>query len=149
MEGCPLFMTPSTYFSLLTAAITITGWIITARLSRTNTTNSSKNNEINKLVDELYKTLDSIYTEMLLVMLKTSEPKVAYYKFIALVRSVNFICSRIEMLDSTQPLNQGLLGELRQACTDDKKYEQAIITTTLAQIQDVQERIKNSFIKKF
>ncbi|HHW4136599.1 TPA: hypothetical protein ACUU9L_000268 [Yersinia enterocolitica] len=149
MEVCPVLLTPSTYFSLLTVVITITGWIITSRLSRSNTIVLSKNNEINKLVDELYKNLDNIHEEMLQLMIKKNDSVFAYHKFIALIRNVTFICNRISVLDNTQKVNQGLLGELRQSCTDDRKYEDARIRTTLAEIQDVQERIKTSFIKKF
>ncbi len=149
IQSCPTFWTPSTLFSILTAIVTITGWIITAKLSRSNSLLMSKKSEINRLVDELYKNLDGIYEEMLLIMLKKTDPNVVYHKFIAIVRNVNFTCQRIHDLDESQLVNSALLGELRQACTDDRKYIDSRITTTLAELQDIHERIKMSFIKKF
>ncbi|KGA40412.1 hypothetical protein KU75_16895 [Pectobacterium odoriferum] len=149
METTSIWVTPSTWFSFLTAIITICGWIITAKLAKTNISAQAKSNEINRLVEELYKNLDCIYNEMLSLIPEDADKKSAYYRFISLVKNTTFICQQINRLDSFQTVQFQLIGELRQSCTNDKKYDEKKIRITLLELQDIHERIKKSYIKKF
>lgn len=51
------------------------------------------------------------------------DKQVLYYIFTSSVRHVEFICERIELLDNKKNKDNGLISELRQACTNDAKYE--------------------------
>lgn len=140
------------YIPFLALLATILGWIITSTLSSRNTSRHATNTELNRLIDSLYKGLDDIYNEM--VVLVTSESDnhkktVSYHKFIAMVQNIRFICKSISKLDNNQNSADSLIAELRQACTDDRKYSPSKIGIALPEIMDIQERIKNNFNKKF
>lgn len=142
-----------TFFTtLLTAIITITGWLVTSRLAYKNNSKNEKNKEINRLIDELYQVLDTVYSEMLVLseITRSQKSKVrAYFRFISLVKKVQFLSERIESLDNQQVIPNNLIIELRQNCTDDKNYEKEKIVITLAELQKIQEDIKKSYNKKF
>ncbi|HCR4037706.1 TPA: hypothetical protein OOF66_004000 [Morganella morganii] len=142
----------SFFTALITAIITITGWIVTSRLSYHNNGKNEKNKEINRLIDELYQILDVIYSEMLILseITRSQRSKVkAYFRFISLVRKIQFLCERIQSLDSEQKIQNHLITELRQNCTDERKYEKDKISMTLAELQLIQEDIKKLYNKKF
>ena len=132
--------------------VTIIGWNISSYLSGRNTFRNSKNTELNRLIDSLYKSLDDIYNEMIqLVTTDADDHKktVSYHKFIGMVQNVKFLSDTIHKLDGSQRLTPHLFSELRQACTDDRKYSPSKIGMALPELRDVQERVKNTFNKKF
>ncbi|MDI9768604.1 hypothetical protein QM327_18815 [Pantoea dispersa] len=137
------------FFSLLA---TIAGWMISSYLSSRNTSRHSANAELNRLIDSLYKGLDEIYEQMLDLVTKEHddhEKTVSYHKLVNKVQNIRFICNAIVKMDKVQPNADTLIAELRQACTDDKKYSPKMIGIALPEIRDIQERIKNNFNKKF
>ncbi|MBV4368165.1 hypothetical protein [Erwinia phyllosphaerae] len=137
------------FFSLLA---TIAGWIISSYLASRNTSRHASNAELNRLIDSLYKGLDEIYDQMLDLVTKEyddHEKTVSYHKFVSMVQNVRFICNAIVKMDNGQQKADSLVAELRQACTDDKKYSPKMIGIALPEIRDIQERIKNNFNKKF
>lgn len=136
----------------LSLLATIVGWIISSQLASRNTSRHAANSELNRLIDSLYKELDEVYKEMLPLVTKEHddhEKTVSYHKFINMVQNVKFICTSIVMLDSKQKSADALLSELRQACTDDRKYSPVKIGVTLPELREIQEKIKNNFNKKF
>ncbi|MGJ3353465.1 hypothetical protein [Providencia sp. Je.9.19] len=142
----------SFFTALATAVITITGWIITSKLAYSNNSKNEKNKEINRLIDELYQVLDVVYSEMLILseITRSQRSKVkAYFRFISLVRKIQFLCERVQCLDNQQLVQNHLITELRQNCTDEQKYEKDKIIFTLAELQRIQEEIKKSYNKKF
>ncbi|EBL0008537.1 hypothetical protein DYJ26_27250 [Salmonella enterica] len=66
-----------------------------------------------------------------------------------MIQDVKFLSDTINKLDNTQILNAGLFAELRQACTDDRKYSPAKIGIALPELRDIQERVKSAVNKKF
>lgn len=151
-------MTPEPQFDLfkyipfLSLLATIAGWIISSILSSRNTSKHAKNTELNRLIDSLYKGLDEIYNEMVGLVTKEKqdhEKTVSYHKFISMLQNIRFICKSISKLDQEQKSADNLIAELRQACTDDRKYSPSKIGVALPEIMDIQERLKNNFNKKF
>lgn len=137
------------FISLL---VTVGGWVISSQLASRNTSKHALNSELNRLIESLYKSLDDIYNEMLpLVTIEhpDHEKTVSYHKLINMVLNVRFICRSIVILDNNQKSADVLVSELRQACTDDRKYSPDKIGITLPELRDIQERIKNNFNKKF
>ncbi|EAO9155224.1 hypothetical protein AA14_10250 [Salmonella enterica] len=142
----------SKFVPFMSLVVTIIGWNISSFLSGKNTFKNSKNMELNHLIDALYKILDDIYNEMIqLVTIEVDDHKknVSYHKFIGMIQDVKFLSDTINKLDNTQVLNAGLFAELRQACTDDRKYSPAKIGIALPELRDIQERVKSAFNKKF
>lgn len=140
------------FLPFASVVVTIIGWNISSYLSGRNTFKNSKNTELNRLIDALYKNLDDIYNEMIqLVTVETEDHKkvVSYHKFIGLVQNVKFLSDTINKLDATQNLSSSLFSELRQACTDDRRYSPSKIGVTLPELRDIHERVKKSFNKKF
>lgn len=136
----------------LSLLATITGWVISSHLSSRNTSRHAANSELNRLIESLYKGLDEIYNEMLLLVTKEyedHEKTVSYHKLINMVQNIKFICSSITTLDPNQKKADTLIAELRQACTDDRKYSPSKIGITLPELRDIHERIKINFNKKF
>lgn len=137
---------------LVSLIITVIGWNISSYLSSKNTSRHSKNAEINRLIESLYKNLDEIYNEMIsLLLIDVDEKKKTscYHKFIGYVKNIKFTCEAINQLDNKQIIPTDLIAELRMACTDDRKYESNKIHTTLPELQSIHERIKKSYLKKF
>ncbi|GKW28020.1 hypothetical protein AB6D34_08125 [Pectobacterium brasiliense] len=137
---------------LLSVLATVTGWVVSSKFSSKNTGTHAKNTELNKLIDSLNKALDDIYTEMATVLssdLDDRKKTAAYHKFIGMIKNVRFICDAIQKLDEAQRVDNGKLFLLRKACTSDQKYDSKKINTALPQLQDIQEEIKRSYIKKF
>ena len=66
-----------------------------------------------------------------------------------MIQNVKFLSETINKIDSHQLINDHMLSELRQACTDDRKYSPSKIGITLPELRDIQERIKKAFNKKF
>ncbi len=143
-----LWALPATIIAIIGIGLTIAGWIVTAIFARINNAKNLKKLEINRLIDELFYKLDFIYNETL-ELLEDKDKRVSYFLFTSSVRHVEFICDRIQMLDSKRTKDTGFIAELRQACTNDSKYEPDKIGTTLYEIQDVSEKIKNRYIKTF
>lgn len=140
------------YIPFLSLLATIAGWIISSTLSSRNTSKHAKNTELNRLIDSLYKGLDEIYSEMVELITKEKqdhEKTVSYHKFISMLQNIRFICNSISKLDQEQKSADNLIAELRQACTDDRKYSPSKIGVALPEIMDIQERLKNNFNKKF
>jgi len=136
----------------LSLLATITGWVISSHLASRNTSRHASNSELNRLIDSLYKGLDEIYNEMLLLVTKEHEDHektVSYHKLINMVQNIRFISASIIKLDPNQKPVDNLMAELRQACTDDRKYSPAKIGSTLPELRDIHERIKINFNKKF
>ncbi|WP_320751220.1 hypothetical protein [Enterobacter roggenkampii] len=132
--------------------VTVVGWNISSYLSGRNIFKNSKNTELNRLIDSLHKNLDDIYIEMIqLVTAEIEDHKkvVSYHKFIGMIQNIKFISETINKLDAAQNLSSSLLSELRQACTDDRKYSPSKIGVALPELRDIQERVKKSFNKKF
>lgn len=145
-----LWTMPTTIIALGGICLTIIGWIVTALLARRNNSKNLMKLEINRLIDELFYKLDFIYSEMLELLEDNGKDKiVSYYIFMSSVRHVEFICERIEKLDSNRVKDTGFIAELRQACTNDLKYEKDKVGTTLHEIQSVNEKIKNKYLKVF
>ncbi|EHJ7977356.1 hypothetical protein QSZ85_000646 [Escherichia coli] len=145
-----LWTMPATIIAIVGIFLTILGWIVTAILTRINNAKNLKKLEINRLIDELFYKLDFIYSEMLGLLRDDKKDKqVLYYIFTSSVRHVEFICERIELLDNKKNKDNGLISELRQACTNDAKYEKEKIGTTLHEIQSANEKLKNKYLKSF
>lgn len=145
-----LWTIPATIIAIVGICLTILGWIVTAYLARQNNAANLKKLEINRLIDELFYKLDFIYNEMLELLENTEKDKrVSYYIFTSSVRHVEFICERIQLLDETRSKDSGFIAELRQACTNDSKYEIGKVGTTLHELQNVSEKIKSKYLKSF
>lgn len=145
-----LWTLPGTILATVAISITIIGWIVTALLARSNNSKNLKKLEINRLIDDLYFKLDFIYDEMHGILSKTNTNTTAsYYIFIASVRHVDFTCKRINVLDSKKIVDTGLIAELRQACTNDAKYAADKVGATLSEIQYINEKIKDKYLKVF
>lgn len=150
MENNDNWITPGLVVAIISLVITITGWVVSALLARGNNSRNLQKLETNRLIDELYYKLDFIYNEMMDLMQENSKNKdMVYFLFVASVRHIEFTCDRISKLDKQQAADTGLIAELRQACTDDRKYDKKKIGTTLSEIQHVNEKIKSKYIKKF
>ncbi|CAI2036248.1 Uncharacterised protein [Serratia fonticola] len=142
--------TPAVIIAIISIVITIVGWIVTALIAMSNNSRNLKKLEVNRLIDELFFKLDFIYNEMLnLAQDKNANKTMAYYIFIAAVRHIEFTCNRIMSLDGNKPSDSGLIAELRQVSTDDRKYESSKIGSTLAELQHVNEKIKSKYNKTF
>ncbi|SUW63275.1 Uncharacterised protein [Buttiauxella agrestis] len=145
-----LWTMPATIIAIVGIGLTIIGWIVTALFARANNSKNLKKLETNRLIDELFYKLDFIYNEMLELLEDNEKDKrVSYYIFTSSVRHVEFICERIEILDSKKTKDTGFIAELRQSCTNDAKYEISKVGTTLHEIQNINEKIKNKYIKSF
>ncbi|AIX00269.1 hypothetical protein J9A51_25630 [Klebsiella pneumoniae] len=145
-----LWALPATIIAIVGICLTIIGWIVTAYLARKNNANNLKKLEINRLIDELFYKLDFIYSEMLeLLENKEKDKRVSYFIFTSSVRHVEFICERIQLLDASRTKDTGFIAELRQACTNDTKYEADKVGTTLHELQSVSEKIKSKYLKSF
>lgn len=119
-------------------------------LARSNNSRNLKKLEVNRLIDELFYKLDFIYNEMVsLAQDSNAKKEMSYFIFVAAVRHVEFTCGRIMSLDPNQTLDNGLIAELRQASTDDRKYEKERIGTTLSELQHVNQKIKSNYNKIF
>ncbi|EAA9298002.1 hypothetical protein ADQ49_27225 [Salmonella enterica subsp. enterica] len=142
----------SQFLPFMSLVVTVIGWIISSYLSGKNIAKNSKNMELNHLIDDLYKILDDIYSEMIKLVTKEVDEHhkmVSYHKLIRMVQDVRFLSDTINKLDNTQYINSGLFAELRQACTDDRKYSPSKIGVALPELRNIQERVKNTFSKKF
>lgn len=145
-----LWSMPATILAIVAISLTVIGWIVTAVLAHNNNSKNLKKLELNRLIDELYFKLDFIYNEMLEILEKPERDKaVSYYLFISSVRQVEFTCKRIQSLDKEQAIDTGFIAELRQSCTDDRKYEPNKVGTTLTEIQYIAEKLKTKYSKKF
>lgn len=145
-----LWALPATIIALVGIFLTILGWIVTAFLARKNNASNLKKLEINRLIDELFYKLDYIYSEMLELLENTEKDKrVSYFIFTSSVRHIEFICERIQILDGKRAKDTGFIAELRQACTNDSKYEKEKVGTTLHELQSVNEKIKSKYLKSF
>ncbi|EDW2054883.1 hypothetical protein S518_002687 [Salmonella enterica subsp. enterica] len=142
----------SKFLPFMSLVVTVIGWSVSSFLSGRNIAKNSKNMELNHLIDDLYKVLDDIYNEMIqLVTREVDEHQkiVSYHKLIRMIQDVKFLSDTINKIDNTQSINSGLFAELRQACTDDRKYSPSKIGVTLPELRDIQERVKSTFNKKF
>ncbi|MGI3474746.1 hypothetical protein ACRU1U_07290 [Providencia stuartii] len=145
-----LWTMPATIIAITGIILTMIGWVVTALLARRNNAKNLKQLEINRLIDELFYKLDFIYSEMLELLEEENKDKRAlYYIFTSSVRHVEFICERIELLDSSKVKDNGLISELRQSCTNDAKYERDKVGSTLHEIQGASEKIKSKYLKSF
>ncbi|WP_313158318.1 hypothetical protein [Kluyvera cryocrescens] len=137
---------------LLSVVATVTGWIVSSRFSSKNTGHHAKNAELNKLIDALNKSLEDMFNEMTDVLsenMDDTKKSITYHKFVGMVMNIRFLCEAIEKIDESQKIDQFKFIELRQACTNERKYDSKKINITLPELQNIQEQIKRSYNKKF
>lgn len=137
---------------LLSVIATVMGWVVSSRFASKNTGHHAKNAEINKLIDTLNKNLEDMFNEMANVLstpLDDTKKTVAYYKFVGMVKNISYICDAIEKLDAAQKKDPYNIVKLRQACTNERRYDPIKINSVLPELQSIQEQIKGSYNKKF
>lgn len=137
---------------LLSVIATVVGWVVSSHFASRNTGHHAKNAEINKLIDTLNKNLEDMFNEMATVLsgqLDDTKKTIAYHKFIGMVKNISYICDAIEKLDAEQKNDPFKIVRLRQACTNDRKYDPIKINSSLPELQNIQEQIKKSYNKKF
>ncbi|MGA6301006.1 hypothetical protein [Enterobacter ludwigii] len=137
---------------VISVLATVTGWVVSSRFTSKNTGRHAKNAEINKLIDTLNKSLEDMFNEMTKVLsedLDATKKTIAYHKFVGMVQNIKYICDGIEKLDSSQRIDPIKIVTLRQACTNERKYDPKKIHSSLPELQSIQEQIKRSYNKKF
>lgn len=140
------------FVPIISVLATVSGWVVSSRFASKNTGEHAKNAEINKLIDTLNKSLEDMFNEMAKVLseqLDNNKKTIAYHKFVGMVQNIKYICDAIEKLDSNQRVDLLKIVKLRQACTNDRKYDPKRINSSLPELQNIQEQIKRSYTKKF